>query len=191
MIENFKTDPVEWYQRNHAAMRLEAPLENLRVHRLLEKYETRILEGMSTLMTSREGRQQFPDYQRLSADEQLWNHRVALRHVMDSVRTRDKSIYASFCRDLAELRFGQGFVVEEVCEALHTLRDVCLRVLFQDPESEGLSQEIDDHITMTMLFGCDQIEDTFEQLLEAGSHWEGDRDKAASEMEEPAVANEP
>ena len=191
MIENFKTDPTEWYQRNHAAMRLEPPLDNLRVHRLLEKYETRILEGMSTLMTSREGRERFPDYQALPPEEQMWNHRVALRHVMDSVRTRDKSIYASFCRDLAELRFGQGFEAEEVCEALRTLRDVCMRVLYQDPESEGLSQEIEDHITMTMLFGCDQIQDTFEVLEETGTHWEEKRDKVASEREEPAVANEP
>jgi nucleoside-diphosphate-sugar epimerase len=191
MIENFKADPTEWYQRNHAAMRLEPPLDNLRVHRLLEKYETRILEGMSTLMTGRKGRERFPDYQNLSAEEQMWNHRVALRHVMDSVRTRDKSIYASFCRDLAELRFGQGFEADEVCEALRTLRDVCMRVLYQDPESEGLCQEIEDHITMTMLFGCDQIEDTFEQLAEASTHWEVNRDKVASEMEEPAIANEP
>jgi len=196
MIENFKADPVEWYQRNHAAMRIEPPLDNLRVHRMLEKYESRILEGMSTLMTNRDGRERFPSYQKLSAEEQLWNHRVALRHVMDAVRTRDKSIYASFCRDLAELRSGQGFEAEEVCEALRTLRDVCMRVLFQDPESEGLSQEIEDHITMTMLFGCDQIEDTFEQLADVASSdvsspWEEKRDKVASEMEEPAIANEP
>jgi hypothetical protein len=147
-------------------------------------------------MTNREGRERFPDYQKLSAEEQLWNHRVALRHVMDSVRTRDKSICASFCRDLAELRSGQGFEAEEVCEALRTLRDVCMRVLFQDPESEGLSQEIEDHITMTMLFGCDQIEDTFDQLADVASSdvsspREEKRDKVASEMEEPAVANEP
>ena len=78
-----------------------------------------------------------------------------------------------------------------MCEALRTLRDVCMRVLYQDPESEGLSQEIEDHITMTMLFGCDHIQDTFEVLEETGTHWEEKRDKVASEREEPAVANKP
>jgi hypothetical protein len=190
MIENFKTDPVEWYRRNHAAMRLEPPLENLRVHRLLEKYESRILEGMSTLMTNREGRGRFPDYQKLPEEEQTWNHRVALRHLMDAVRTRDKSIYGSFCRDLAELRCGQGFEAEEVCEALWTLKDVCMRVLYQDPEFEGLSQEIENHITTTMLLGCDQVEDTFERFSDI-NHWKEKRNRVASETEEPALANEP
>jgi len=92
---------------------------------------------------------------------------------------------------LAGQRFEQGFTAEEVCEALRTLRDVCMRVLFQDPESEGLSQEIEDHITMTMLFGCDQIEDTYEEFVEVGSPLEEKRDKVASEMEETAFANEP
>jgi len=197
MVENLKTDPLEWYRRNHAAMRLVPPLDNLRVHRLLERYEDRILDSMSTLMTGREGRVRFPDYQGLPPEEQVWNHRVALRHVMDAVRTGDKSIYSSFCRDLAELRFAQGFGPEEVREALQTLRDVCMGVLYQDPESDSLSQAIEDHITMTMLFGCDQIEDTFERLREVGHQGAGKRDEAgkrdrvASEMEEVAVANEP
>jgi len=190
MIENFKTDPAEWYRRNHAAMRLEPPLKSLRIHRLLEKHETRILAGVSNLMTDREGRERFPEYQALPLEEQMWHHRVAFRHLMDSVRTRDKSLYASFCRDLAELRCGQGFKVEEVCETVRAMRDVCLRVLDQDPESEGLSQVIEDHITMTMLCGCDQIEDTFERLADLGNDSEENRHRVAAEMEEPAFANE-
>jgi len=191
MIENFKTNPAEWYRRNHAAMRLEPPLENLRIHRLLEKHETRILQGMSTLMTSREGQERFPKYQALPSEEQMWYHRVAFRRLLDSVRTRDKSIYASFCRDLAELRCGQGFMVEEVREAVRALRDFCIGVLDQDPDSAGLSQVIEDHIAMTMLCGCDQIEDTFERFAQVGNHWEETPDRVASEMEEPAFANEP
>ena len=191
MIENLKTNPAEWYRRNHAAMRLEPPLENLRIHRLLEKHETRILEGVFTLMTNPEGRERFPGYQALPPEEQMWYHRVAFRHLLDSVRTRDKSIFASFCRDMAELRCGQGFMVEEVCEAVRALRDFCIRVVDEDPDSEGLSQVIEDHVAMTMLCGCDQIEDTFERFEEVGDHWKANRDRVAAEIEEPTIANEP
>jgi nucleoside-diphosphate-sugar epimerase len=166
MIENFKTDPLEWNRRNHAAMRIIRPTANLKVHRLLEKHEARICDTVSTYMASREGRRVFPNYRRFGSEEREWNHRVALRHLMDSVRTRDKSIYGSFCRDLAELRYAQGFEAEEVCEALRTLRDVCMRVLSRDPGAADLDHEIENSITMTMLFGCDQVENTFEELAD-------------------------
>jgi len=166
MIENFKTDPVEWYRRNHAAMRIIRPSAHLKVHQLLENHEIRICDTVSTYMASREGRRVFSNYRRFGSEEREWNHRVALRHVMDSVRTRDKSIYGSFCRDLAELRYAQGFQVTEVCEALRTLRDVCMRVLSRDPEAGSLDHEIETYITMTMLFGCDQVENTFEELTD-------------------------
>jgi len=91
MIENFKTDPLEWYRRNHPAMRIIHPSAHLRVHRLLEKHELRICDAVSTYMASREGRRVFLNYRRFGSEEREWNQRVALRHLMDSVRTRDKS----------------------------------------------------------------------------------------------------
>ena len=185
MIENFKTDPVEWFRRNHAAMRIIRPSAHLRVHQLLEKHEARICDTVSTYMASREGRRVFPNYRRFGSEEREWNHRVALRHLMDSVRTCDKSIYGSFCRDLAELRYAQGFESTEVCEALRTLRDVCMRVLAQDPEAAKLDHEIENNITMTMLFGCDQVENTFEDLTD---RW-GERHAPGSERER-ALAEE-
>jgi nucleoside-diphosphate-sugar epimerase len=167
LIENRKSDPAEWYRRNHEAMRAVDTSAHLRVHRLLETHEHEIVERVSAFMTGDEGRRQFPSYQKLSPEDREWNHRVALRHLMDAVRTRDKSIYSSFCRDLAELRHAQGFGMEEVGEALLSLRYISLRVLLEDPEAEEISREIHDHIVMTMVFGCDQAQEALEQLGEA------------------------
>ena len=167
LIENLKTDPIEWSRRNHAAMRIVRPADNLRIHQLLEKHERRIYEEVTDRMVSAEGQRRFRSYQLLPAEEREWNHRVALRHLMDSVRTLDKSKYRAFCRDLAELRYTQGFSVEEVCEAMRTLRTTCLSVIREDPVASGLDEELQNHVTMTMLFGCDQIEDTYERLREA------------------------
>ena len=164
LIENLKTDPVEWYRRNQAAMRIVRPAVNLRIHQLLEKHERRIYDEVSDRMVSAEGQRRFRSYQLLPEEEREWNHRVALRHLMDSVRSLDKSAYRNFCRDLAELRYTQGFSVEEVCEALRTLRSTCMSVVREDPAAGGLDEELQNHITMTMLFGCDQVEDTYERL---------------------------
>jgi hypothetical protein len=166
LMENLKTDPVEWHRRNHAAMRVILPSPNLRIHRLLERHEQRIGRELSERMLSADGQRRFPSYQRLSEEQRGWNHRVALRRLMDSIRSGDKSVYRSFCRDLAEIRFNQGFRVEEVCGALRALKEVALWVLESDPEAEGLKADLDEYISMTLLFGCDQVEDTFDSLQE-------------------------
>jgi len=164
MIENLKCEPLEWYRRNHMAMRVADTSANLKIHQLLEKHEEQICESMAELMTSSEGQKLYPTYQQLSPEERAWNYRVAVRHLLDSVRTRDKSIYGSFCRDLAELRLAQGFHREEVHEAIQSLQHVCLSILHGDEEAADLEQEIENHVLMTMLFGCDQIEEAFDQL---------------------------
>lgn len=172
MIENLKCEPLEWYRRNHMAMRAVDTSANLRIHQLLEKHEEQICEAMSALMTGDSARAVYPTYQHLTPEEREWNYRVALRHLLDSVRTRDKTIYGSFCRDLAELRFAQGFRPREVREALESFRDICLGTLHSDDESADLSEEIENHVLMTMLYGCDQVEDAFDRLTEARNRQE-------------------
>jgi hypothetical protein len=172
LMENLKTDPVEWHRRNHAAMRVIMPSPNLRIHRLLERHEQRIGRELSERMLSSDGQRRFPSYQKLSEDQREWNHRVALRRLMDAIRSGDKSVYRSFCQDLAEIRFKQGFQVAEVCGALQALREVALWVLESDPDAEGLKADLDEYISMTLLFGCDQVEDTFESLRDRAARRE-------------------
>ena len=55
----------------------------------------------------------------------------------------------------------------EVTAALRALGETCVRILLQDPEAEGLHQEIEDQLTRTTLFGCDQVEESFDGLTDA------------------------
>jgi len=84
--------------------------------------------------------------------------------LMNAVRTAEKGLFVGYCKDLAERRFEQGFRVLEVADALDALEQICLQVLSQDPESEGLGSAIYDHLSMTIQFGRDQVEETFERL---------------------------
>ena len=68
----------------------------------------------------------------------------------------------AYCRDLAERRFQQGFKVEELCDALATLNEICLAVLRRDPHAKELEKDLQNHITMTIQFGIDQIQETYE-----------------------------
>ena len=100
----------------------------------------------------------------MSGDEHHWNHTLILRHLMNAVRTRERSILVSYCRDLAERRFRQGFQSREVCDALRELNRICFKALRRDPESEGLRPDIYEHVTMTLTWGCDEAQQVFEHL---------------------------
>ena len=92
------------------------------------------------------------------------NHTLILRHLMNAVRTRERGILVSYCRDLAVRRFEQGYEAREVCNALRELNRIAFKHLRRDPESEGLREDIKDHVTMTLTWGCDEAQQVFEHL---------------------------
>ncbi len=165
LMENLKVEPVEWHRRNRAAMKQVDVRSNLLVYKLLEKYQDQIREQMNELLAGSWAARNLPSYHREPADTLGWRHTVALRHLMNAVRTGERSIFMSYCRDLAERRKAQGLPAREVCNALEALHQVCLTLILQDPEAEGLDHAIHDYVTMTYRFGCDQVQDVYDGSL--------------------------
>ena len=172
LIENLKTDPLTWAERNRAAMRRFEMPTHLKIHWLLEQHQDAIMQQFNELLTGPVGRERFAHYQVLSRDEHAWHHRVVLRHLMNAVRTQDRGVFMAYCRDLAEQRIKEGFKANELCGALEGLNLVCWRVLRRDPESNGLRHAIFDYVTSTLRAGCDQAHEVFEEA-EARRHREG------------------
>jgi nucleoside-diphosphate-sugar epimerase len=164
LLENRRTDPVEWSRANRAAMK-EAHLEtNLRIFTLLKKHAAEIAAEFTEVLTGPDSRGRFPSYRRVSGDDHQWNHTLILRHLMNAVRTRERSIFVSYCADLAERRSRQGFQADEVCDALRELNRIVFKVLRRDPEAEGLRRDIYEHVTTTLTWGCDEAQHVFERL---------------------------
>jgi nucleoside-diphosphate-sugar epimerase len=162
LIENFKTDPLEWNQRNQAALKTVRVRSFLRLHALLEHHEEVIQNLFTDRLLGPAFRDRFPSYQRFSPEEHAWHHRLVLQRLMDAVRTREKAVFMTYCRDLAERRLRQGFSELELCAALETLNEICLEVLGRDPEAHGLQQAMHDYITTTIQFGVDQVQEVYE-----------------------------
>jgi len=162
LIENYKTDPIEWNRRNQAALKTVRLRSFLRLHGLLEHHEGVIQELFTARLLDPAAQERFPSYRRFSLEEHRWNHRLILQRLMDSVRTRERAVFMTYCRDLAERRRQQGFSETELCGALETLNAVCVEVLGRDPESRGLQQAMHDYITTTVQFGIDQIQELYE-----------------------------
>jgi len=164
LLENRRMDPIEWNRANRAAMKAVHLETNLRIFTLLKKHASEIAAEFTEALTGPEGRIRFPSYQQVSGEEHQWNHTLILRHLMNAVRTRERSILVSYCRDLAERRFQQGFPSREVCDALRELNRIVFKVLRRDAESEGLRPDIYEHVTMTLTWGCDEAQQVFEHL---------------------------
>ena len=164
LVENLKTDPHEWNARNQAAMKAIWISDYLKIHALLLTHEAEILETFHTALTAPDRRDQFPTYQRLAVAEHEWNHRLLVRQLFNAVRTGDKFVFMTYCRDLAARRFQEGFSAQEFCGAVELLNLVCMRILRRDPASAGMRQQLLDYLTMTLRYGCDQAQETFEEL---------------------------
>ena len=99
----------------------------------------------------------------MSAEDHDWNHTLILRHLMNAVRTRERAILVSYCRDLAERRYRQGFPAHEVCDALRELNRIVFRGAAR-PGGDGLPTDIYEHVTMTLRPGAATRPSPFEQL---------------------------
>jgi hypothetical protein len=85
---------------------------------------------------------------------------------MTSIRTRDRGIFMTYCRDLAERRFHQSFPRQQVVAAVDAFHTSCLNALHEhyvDLEP-GMRQAIKDYITASIRFGSDRVEDTYDRL---------------------------
>lgn len=164
MIENEKTDPVEWHRRNQAALKDVRLRTNLRIHRLLEKHHDEVRSRFIEELTGPGGAERFPSYQNVPKEILEWRFTVALRHLLNAVRTSEKGLFTAYCRDLAEKRAAEHFDGAEVCRALESLNRECIAVLSADPEAEGLDEALGNYLTMTVQFGCDQVMEIYDEL---------------------------
>ena len=165
LIEHMKSDPIEWQQRNQAALKEVHLRSNLRIHRLLEQHQDAIRSRfLDLLLSSPVAETTFPSYQTVSPQVVEWRFTVALRHILNSVRTKERGLFLAYCRDFGSKRFEEGFDVREVVNALQALNEIALDVLSEDPDAAGLEEALQNHFSMTIEFGCDQILEVYEDL---------------------------
>jgi nucleoside-diphosphate-sugar epimerase len=164
MVEHRKMNPSEWQRLNRAALKEVHLRANLRINRLLEKHLDEICGAFLDQMLAHGSALRFPSYQSVPRDVLEWRFMILLRHLQSSIRTRDRGLFTTYCRDLAEKRLMQGFGVREVVGAMLTIGAICVDKLRADPEAEDLAAAIHDHLSMTVQFGCDQILEIYEEV---------------------------
>ena len=164
LVEHMRSESVEWERRNLEILRRRRPAANLRIHRLLEQHEARIVDRLGKRLAAGSGRDGAPVLTETQAVELAWSLKVALHQLMVAVRTQDGVPYLSFCRDLAARLFDEGWTAPEASALLRALCMTCAETLAEDPAAAGLATEIGEATRRMALLGCDQVDESFDQL---------------------------
>jgi len=169
MVENFRADPLEWHHRNLMAIESLRVEPNLALYHLLSEHAEGILAASMAHFRDAEKGLGLKRYLDLGTDELLWAKRQLYLNLRNAVRTADKTVFRSYCRELAERRFRQGFSGAEVVKAFQAEREIALGVLRSDPRTAPLAPAIDQHVAATFAVGIDDLEDVFERLSGDGA----------------------
>jgi nucleoside-diphosphate-sugar epimerase len=165
LIQNLRCDPAEWSRRNHAAMKQVRLQKHLILHALLKEHAPTIDARFREAVLGEAGRRRFPSLSRLGDSEHPGSrHGFALRHLIETIRSGERTEFVAYCRDLAERCVEAGVPVAELCAALELMGTVAVRTLRQDPEAADLRTEIHDHLLMTLRWGSDEVQEAYEHL---------------------------
>ncbi len=159
LIQNRKAFPPEWQRRNHAALRRIRLHENLRVHRRLEGLAPELSRRLAACVLDPAHATRFPRGHSLDPEQVRAECALLFEALVDAVRTGEKSLFSSVCREFAEQRRREGFAPEEAMNMLDALARLCLPALAAEEPGRDWSRALYDHVTMTVQFGRDAVQD--------------------------------
>ncbi len=168
LLENLKSFPVQWHQKNAAALAkpsLERP--NLILAELMQRMQEEITDRALQYLVSPDRIDQFKQYHDLYEHEPekvKWYIESVYNLLIASVRNGDRFALINYARSLGGIRTQEGYKAAEVCRALIATGNQISSFLLALPETEGMKLIIHDWITLTVQLAADEVEDSFERI---------------------------
>jgi hypothetical protein len=161
MIENLKTNPMEWLIRNREILD-HSPFEpNFLIYRILDRHKESIEESYACVLNG-QGGVDMPGYRGRGVEENQLSARLTVRSLIQSVRTGERGHFMTYCRDAATWRNQQHIDGAEIIQALRALNWICIDALRGDADGAALGRTLHDYVTMSIEFGIDQILEVYE-----------------------------
>lgn len=168
LVENMKSHPEIWRQRNEAALLHPASRPNLVLYNRLLQLRDEMVERIYQDIRLAQLAEEQVDYRRMD-DETLTSYVSLFYEVLiTTIRTRDRGTLRSYARILAYHRYHQRFRRCQVCEALATFARQIRAALEQEKDLALTSAQLHDNIDLNIQLACDEVEDVYEQLRERG-----------------------
>jgi hypothetical protein len=164
LLENLRSNPLEWHARNLAAIESMRVSPNLALYHLLQEHDEEMRRASTARFLDPKDGVRVQHYQEMDPDELRWAKRQLFLQFRNAIRTDDRTVFRSYCRELATRRHEQGFTCDEVCAAMELERYVVLSTLRTDPRTTKLIGDVNERVLSTFAAGIDEIQDVFEEL---------------------------
>lgn len=166
LVENMKSHPEIWRQRNEAALLHPASRPNLVLYNRLLRLRDLLVERIYQDIRLAQLAEEQIDYRRMD-DETLTSYVSLFYEVLiTTIRTRDRATLRTYARILAYHRYHQRFRKSQVCEALSTFSRQIRAALEQETDLPDAPALIHDNIDLSIQLACDEVEEVYEQLQE-------------------------
>jgi nucleoside-diphosphate-sugar epimerase len=164
LIEKMKSQPIEWQRKNTTALKRDSLRPNLLIYDILVKIKPAVLKAIKERITDSANSKKYAHYQQMDQESLDWSVGIILQLLTSSVRNNDRMLLLDYARNLANLRFSDGFNCSEMCGVLFDIGEIVTTKLQEEPELKNLNQTIHDYISMTIQLTADELEDAFEHF---------------------------
>ncbi|MDP4282357.1 MAG: NADH-dependent [FeFe] hydrogenase, group A6 [Bacteroidota bacterium] len=162
LLARMKSNPLEWYSRNEAALKHISYRTNLIIHEYMMVGKERILGRINARILSLENNLTFMNYQAM--DPMVFHSITSTLYniLASSIHSADRSLLLNYMEDIAPPRFAEGFTAKEVCATLGVFSDVIISELLELQEYKFKRQDLYDYIGVSIQLAQDEVEDKYE-----------------------------
>jgi len=163
LIEHMRALPIEWQMRNQVALKVSSrERPNLLISNALMENQNNIVDEIFAQIFYNKDKETYIHYQHMNADYLIWYINVIYNLIITSVRTGNRLSLVNYAHSLAVMRKKEGFLPNEVCQALFDAEEIITNYLVALPDLEKHIGLIRDTIGLSIQIMTDEIQDTFE-----------------------------
>ncbi|HTX87668.1 MAG TPA: NADH-dependent [FeFe] hydrogenase, group A6 [Bacteroidales bacterium] len=162
LLARMKSNPLEWYSKNEAALKHISFRTNLIIHEYMMVYREKMLNKITARILSLENNQTFSHYQKMDVLQFKSIMSTLYSILASSVHSADRSLLINYMDDIAMPRFAEGFQPKEICAVLSVCNDVITEELLALKEFTFKRQDLYDHVGITLQLAQDEVEEKYE-----------------------------
>jgi hypothetical protein len=156
--------PNDWRYRNELLLQRVAYRKSTMIYDILTELREAIVEKIVAQVMRPENERRFSNYRKMYRELLNWNVTLNFQLIASAVRNRDRSMIPNYAKEIAFIRYSDGFKVGELKDLMMLTGKTMVAFLLERPELKGSKQRVDDYIILTSQLAADEFEDTYEML---------------------------
>jgi hypothetical protein len=164
LTENMISHPNDWRYRNELLLQRVAYRKSTMIYDILTELRESMIEKIVAQVMRPENERRFSNYRKMYRELLNWNVTLNFQLIASAVRNRDRSMIPNYAKEIAFIRYSDGFKVGELKDLMMLTGKTMVAFLLERPELKGSKQRVDDYIILTSQLAADEFEDTYEML---------------------------